>query len=162
MRKKISFTLGKQSIRKAIKELENYKKDIQKKMDILCDRLSALGATTVSLSYARVVPFVSDNGGKDYEINVRQEGNHWIISANGSDVLFLEYGAGDRYGWGHPEPNGFGPGTYPGVGHWDDPKGWHTPKGQKSYGNPPSAGMYFAKKDMREQLKKIAEEVFNG
>ena len=160
--KKITFSLSPQSIDKAIKELEAYKKWIQQKADELCDRLSELGATYVSLSYARVNPFVSDNGGKDFQIDVIREGNVWTIRADGSDVLFLEFGSGARYGYGHPDPKGYGPGTYPGSKHWDDPKGWHTPAGQRSFGNPPSAGMYFAKVIMKEDLERIAREVFNG
>ena len=67
------------------------------------------------------------------------------------------------YGFGHPEAqeHGMGPGTYPdGKGHWNDPKGWYTPGGQHTYGNPPAMPMYTARKTIEEELPRIVKEVF--
>lgn len=162
MSKKISIrVLDPRSIQKAITDLEAYKRDILEKADRLCDELVARGATIVSLSYARVNPFVSDKP-TDYEISVYRKDNHFIIRAEGDDVLFLEFGSGSRYGYGHPAPGAYGPGTYPGKGHWKDPQGWFTPKGQHAYGNPPSAGMYLAREEMEDRALEIAQRIFNG
>ena len=159
MRTKITIDpLSPSSIEKAIRDLESYKRDVKKKADLLCDRLAELGATQVSISYSRVGHLVTNNPMP--QIEVTNEGDTWTIHANGEEAVFIEFGAGDRYGWGHPEPQGFGPGTYnPDSDNWKT--GWWY-NGQRTYGNEPTAGMYWAKVEMRENLKKLAEEVFNG
>ena len=157
--KTITMTLDVRSINKAIKELESYKKDIERKSNEICERLMSLGAMTVSQRFAQVVPFVSDTGGRDYEISVTNDGKTWTLTAGGTEVLFLEFGSGSRYGYGHPDNLGYGPGTYPGKGHWDQPQGWWTPQGQHSYGNPPAMGFYAARIEMMEALVEIAEEI---
>ena len=157
----IEMTLDARSINKAIRELEAYKREIEDKANALCERLMSLGAMTVSQRFAQVVPFESDVGG-DYMITVTNDGKDWTLSANGTEVLFLEFGAGSRYGYGHPDNLGYGPGTYPGKGHWDSPYGWWTPAGTHTYGNPPGMGFYAARIEMIEALIEIAEEIFNG
>lgn len=160
----IKVSLNTKSIDKAIKELEDYKKSIPKKLDILCQRLAAIGATNVSLGYSRAVY----TGKKDVNVSVEKTQNGYAIVAEGETVLFLEFGAGVTYGYGHPKPEvdgvHMGPGTYPdGKGHWDDPKGWWTPSaagGEHTYGNPPSAAMYQTAKDLRDIILDIAKEVF--
>ena len=88
--------------------------------------------------------------------------NGYTVRASGEDVLFIEFGAGARYGYGHPEAaeNGMGPGTYPGKGHWDDPNGWTIPNGQHTYGNRPGMPMYNAVKTIEQQIEQIVREVF--
>lgn len=164
MRKKITIDpLSPGSISKAIRELEEYKRDIKRKADILCERLAELGAKRVSIEYSWIESLVSDSG--DFPvISVTNDGDTWTIHADGTEAIFLEFGSG-LIGFGHPEPQGFGPGTYPtehDPPNWNNPKGWRTPMGQHSRGNEPTAGMWQAKVEMREELKRIAEEVFNG
>ena len=81
------------------------------------------------------------------------------VVASGEGALFLEFGAGYLMGYGHPEPLGYGPGTYPGKGHWDDPNGWYYEHGKKSYGNPPTAAMYNARKIIQQNLKDLAKGI---
>ena len=140
MRTKISFDpISRQSIEIAIRKLEAYKRSVEKKTNLLCERLATP------------------------EIEVENDGDVWKILANGEEAVFIEFGSGAMYGYGHPEPQGFGPGTYPSIKkHWDDPKGWYTPMGQHTYGNAPTAGMWQAKEDIKDNLKRIAKEVFNG
>ena len=97
-----------------------------------------LGATRVSIEYSRVGQIATDGKGMP-TIEVENEGDTWKIIANGEEAVFIEFGAGAMYGYGHPDPQGFGPGTYPGKGHWNDPKGWYTPMGEHTYGNAPTA-----------------------
>lgn len=89
------------------------------------------------------------------------------VRADGNAVLFIEFGAGYLMGYGHPDPQGFGPGTYPGQTHAFDPNGWFLPKeaqiasGQKkSYGNPPAAAMYNTVKHLEGRIGELAREVF--
>lgn len=84
-------------------------------------------------------------------------------------ILFLEFGAGATYGYGHPNPGRFGPGTYPvdtakHEPHWDDPNGWWYPKpfGEgyaHTYGNAPHMPFWQARTKMREDILKVAKEV---
>lgn len=135
--------------------LKEDSKWLDRKCDELCSRLASLGAVKASLGFARSIY----NGSNSYDITVEPDGdNAYRVIANGEAVLFVEFGSG-LIGYGHPEPHGYGPGTYPGKGHWDDPNGWWYAKGKHSYGNPPNAPMYNAVKEVELELARIAREV---
>lgn len=153
------------SIDDIINGLEAYKRGLKVKADALVRALAEAGATNVSLVYART-PYT---GPKITDITVEEHGaGKYAIVASGQTVLFLEFGAGVTYGQGHPNPMGYGPGTYPGKGHWDDPNGWYLPKsatgksGVHTYGNAPSAAMYQTGKGLREMIEQAARGVFGG
>ena len=152
------------SIQAAIRELESYQRWLFEKAEELARRLADKGLINISLGYGRAIY----TGDKDVSVTVEQRSiNTYAIVASGETVLILEFGAGVRYGYGHPNPtvNGvqMGPGTYPNAkGHWDDPKGWYTPDGEHTFGNPPSMTMYETAKGLREELTKIAREVFGN
>ena len=142
-------------------EIADYLDDLEEKANRICERLASIGAVTASLGFARV-PY---NGPKDVAFSVEPLQDGYAIHARGNAVLFLEFGAGAKHGYGHPEPEGYGPGTYPGKGHWDDPRGWWIPKdkgGGHTYGNPPTMAMYETAKALRERVLDVAREVFNG
>lgn len=160
---KISVNLDVRSIDRAIKELQDYAKWLEEKTQQLAEKLATLGAVKVSLEYSRVAYI----GNRDYQITVERDGEGYRVLADGESVLFLEFGAGATYGYGHPlnAEFGMGPGTYPPTDpdhpHWNDPNGWHIPGGLHSYGNAPSMGMYLAARDMRNEIETIAKEVFS-
>lgn len=149
------------SIQSAIRELDEYKKWIERKTDELVRRLADMGAVNVSLGFSRAIY----TGDKNVNVTVEQRGpNSYAIVASGESVLFLEFGSGITYGYGHPQAGefGYGPGTYPSdKGHWDDPHGWWIPGGQHTYGNPPSMTMYLTGKELHDRLTEIAKEVFS-
>ena len=152
----------KESIANAIKELERYKMWVQEKEEILRQRLAQLGATVASIEFSRAIY----NGTNDVSVRVDDNGSKATIYAEGSAVLFIEFGSGAKYGNGHPEAGkfGYGPGTYSdgpnGKGKWDDPNGWYFAHGQHSFGNPPAMAMVHARDAILEQLTAIAREVF--
>lgn len=158
MAKTITVELSDKGINDAIKELREYKQWIELKEKELRERLSALGATVASIQFSRAIY----NGANDVTVRVEDDGSTAVIYAEGESVAFIEFGAGARYGYGHPQAGefGVGPGTYPGKGHWDNPKGWWYGHGQHSYGNPPAMAMYNAVQRMTEQITTIAKEVF--
>ena len=124
-------------------------------------RLATLGATVASIQFSRAIY----NGAKDITVRVDDTGSVAVIYAEGEAVAFVEFGAGIRYGYGHPQAGelGVGPGTYPdGKGHWDNEKGWWYGHGKHSYGNPPAMAMYGAVQRMTEEITKIAKEVFGS
>lgn len=151
--------LDKGSIASAIKELKKYKQWVQTKEEQLRLRLAQIGATVASLQFARAIY----NGSNDVTVRVDNTGSVAVIYAEGSAVAFIEFGAGAKYGYGHPEAGkfGMGPGTYPeGKGHWDSPYGWWFAHGEHSYGNPPAMAMLQAREEIVEQITQIAREVF--
>ena len=152
----------KESIANAIKELERYKTWVQEKEEILRQRLAQIGATVASIEFSRAIY----NGTNDVSVRVDDNGKKATIFAEGSAVLFIEFGSGAKYGNGHPEAGkfGYGPGTYSdgpnGKGKWDNPNGWYFAHGQHSFGNPPAMAMVHARDAILEQLTAIAREVF--
>lgn len=160
--KKITVPLSVSGITQLQGAVKKYRLWQEQKAAELLDRLALLGASTASVRFARAIY----TGLKDVTVTVEPITNGYAIKAEGESVLFLEFGSGIRYGSGHPEnaEYGMGPGTYPnGKGHWDDPKGWYIPKdkgGGHTYGNPPSAAMYEARKAIEQELVRIVKEVF--
>ncbi len=159
--KKIEIELNATSINRAIKQIRKLDAEWDRKIDTLIQRLADLGATKATLGFSRAV-YTGDN---DVSVSVDPIENGYVIRASGEAVLFIEFGSGVTYGYGHPKPMQYGPGTYPGKGHWDDPNGWYLPKdkgGGHTYGNPPAAAMYNAGKSIEQEVLRIAREVFNG
>nr|DAU07609.1 MAG TPA: hypothetical protein [Caudoviricetes sp.] len=161
-RKRIVVPLSESGIQKIQDELSVYRKWQEEKARELAERLASLGATVASIRFSRAVY----TGPKDVDVTVEELPNGYKVKADGESVLFIEFGSGVTYGYGHPEAGefGMGPGTYPdGKGHWDDPKGWYLPKsagGGHTFGNPPAMPMYEARKAIEQELPRIVKEVF--
>lgn len=172
MKRKYVIGLDGSGIDETLDGIEQYRQWIVRKTDELSKRLADLGATAASLHFSRAIY----NGTNDFEITVEPRGQGvYAVRANGDTVLFVEFGSG-LIGYGHPEVGEYGPGTYPGKGHWDDPKGWWYPTddpgeirstnkaGQgyaHSYGNPPNAPMYNTVKELEQEIVRVAKEVFS-
>ena len=149
------------SVAKAVQEVRDYSRWVQDKANELAHRLADMGAVLASIEFSRV-PYI---GKKDVNVDVEQRSeNTFAIVASGETVLILEFGAGIRYGNGHPQAEefGYGPGTYPGQTHALDPNGWWLPKaagGGHSYGNPPAMAMYLTGKELADRVLEVAKEV---
>ena len=160
MVKKITVDLSAKSIDSAIKEVRKYKAWVLEKEKELRLRLATLGASVASIRFSTAIY----NGTNDVTVRVEDDGSMATIFAEGESVAFIEFGAGAKYGYGHPQAGefGVGPGTYPdGKGNWDNPKGWYIPGGEHTYGNPPAQAMYSAVQVITEQVTMIAKEVFS-
>lgn len=135
---------------------------LQSKVDEVCRRCAELGLT---VSQA-VFESANYDGINDVTVEIQETDDGFIVHAYGAATWFIEYGAG-LIGYGHPEVGALGPGTYPGKGHWSDPKGWWLPSDVaaeigklKSHGNAAQMPMYNAKKTIESQLESIVREVF--
>lgn len=160
MVKRITIDLTDKSINSAIKEVRKYKAWVEAKEKELRLRLASLGATVASIRFSGAIY----NGTNDVSVRVDDNGTVATIYAEGESVAFIEFGSGEKYGYGHPQAGefGVGPGTYPeGKGNWNNPKGWYYAKGKHSYGNPPAQAMYSAVQAITEQVTTIAKEVFS-
>ena len=160
MPKKITIDLSAKSIDSAIKEVRKYKAWVLAKEKELRERLAMLGASVASIKFSTAIY----NGTNDVTVRVEDDGSMATIYAEGESVAFIEFGAGAKHGYGHPQAGelGVGPGTYPeGKGNWDNPKGWWYGNSEHTYGNPPTQAMYSAVQTITEQVLIIAKEVFS-
>lgn len=144
------------SIDAAIRELQTKFKDQNQMVQDACMKVAEFGAKWAEGGY-RSAEYPS--GANDVVVTAEATGDGARVRASGENVLFIEYGAGALRGYGHPEPNGYGPGTFnPLSDNWKNPNGWYYAHGRKTWGNPPSAAMYYAEHAMREN----ADTIVNG
>ena len=163
---------NKATIDAAIKAVEDYSTKVQAAAEKIAKGLADLG-------YQVAVGILGGHvwsGETLGSLTVEQVGEgQYVLYAQSAAILFFEFGAGVREGYGHPmaEDLGMGPGTYPGKGNWDNPKGWwfitddprlavHTTKDgvmyAHSYGNKPHMPFYQADQAMRQDIVRIAKE----
>jgi hypothetical protein len=174
--KRIKCTLS--DIDKAIAELEMYEKELKRKTRTLMERLAEIGIKESEVRFKRAIY----DGTNDVRVN---DSPVWIddyklaITATGKSITFIEFGSGVHYtGEDHPKAGEFGY-IRGGYGHhlgrmdsWryeGDPgtngevitEGKH--KGEvKTHGNPANRALYDSVKKMREEIVKIAKEVFGN
>lgn len=174
--KKIRCTLG--TLNKAIAEIEQYQKNLDRKVHILMERLAEIGIEEATVRFANAIY----DGTNDVRVNnapVWIADNKLAISASGNAITFIEFGSGVHYaGQAHPKAGefGFNRGGYgyhlgrfdswrylgnPGTNGEVITEGAH--KGEvKTQGNPANRALYDSAKKMREQVTKIAKEVFGS
>ena len=163
MSRTIKLGFDSASIAKALAELQGYQLWLREKAEALAFELTARGLDISAMSFEHA----QYDGPRDdivYDVEDRGDGVFAII-VDGETAIILEFGAGVKYGYGHPQANefGFGPGTYPGQTHAMDPNGWYLPRsagGGHTDGNPPSMSMYNTAKTLRDELADIARGVF--
>lgn len=151
------------SIRNAAREVEDTTKWIEKKSDELCRRLAELGEDVALTAYADAGAEAND----DVDVEVVKAGKQYILRAFGSQVYFVEFGAGTAAGENYDTsvilpPVPITPGSWSktlGTGEFDRWKTWHH-KGIKYDKVVPRKGMYLAVKEIEQNIKTIAEEVF--
>lgn len=164
MPKTITLQLSEQSINKAIKELQRYEKWVAQKTAQLTERLALLGAHEASVRFAAAMY----DGENDVSVTVEPVESGWAIKASGDSVCFIEFGAGVYYNGSEPYPNrppevakigeyGKGKGKRNAWGYYDDSGNLVI-----THGNPAAMPMWYATEEMRQQIYKIAREVFAG
>lgn len=175
MSKRISFGLSVSEVNDAIKQVKEYKKEINNKCRILCSRLLDAGYGEASVKIAES-PL-----GKTIILNTSLSSDKFgckaILFATGQkktndygtiDTLMLvEFGAGIHF---NPIPNpiandfGMGVGTFPGQVHAFDDKGWYylgdDGSWHHSYGVRATMPMYEASKAIKIELLAMARDIF--
>lgn len=148
------------SVNAAKDRLRAYYRRLDRKATEICERLASIGKVRASLGFSSAIY----DGNNDVAITVEQTGEtSYSVKADGESVLFIEFGSGVTYGYGHPDPQGYGPGTYPSdKGHWNDPNGWYYAHGKKTFGNPPAAAMYQAEQEIRQSIEQVCKEVLGN
>ncbi len=153
---------------KVISQIENYRQGLQSKVNLLLERLSTLGAYRARIEFTNAMYA----GNNDVQVSVETTSTGYKVVASGMAVLFIEFGTG-IINPEHPQSAEFGfmHGQY-GLGKGANEKGWvyvgeQGNAGQpirdgvyRTYGNPPAKAMYYAGKDMKAEITRIAKEVF--
>ena len=166
--------LSMSSIREAQAQLKQYKKKLPKKCEELARRLTMLGAGVANVIFSAAVydleakynqPIEPANITVTYEQDYEHNG-HFTIHADGKAVAFVEFGAGVKFngnGSDRPRPQGIvGIGQY-GMGNGKQKSwGFYGDDGEVyvTSGTPEQPGMWLASRAMREDIAKIAREVF--
>lgn len=174
---KITMNLSEQSIRKAIKELEQYKQDINRKIEIFTEKLAQRG---IKVAEQRIneSPLGKKTVTLRTEVKNTDGVSRVVLVATGeikqskdyppfNTLLAIEFGAGIHY---NPVPNpnadkfGLGVGSFPGQIHaYEDYWFYWDEKQQKwlpTHGVEATMPMYKASVEIIESVKDVAKEVF--
>lgn len=167
----VTVDLSKASIKNLRDTIQRYRDSLDQKCSQVLERMGQAGLQVASETFSGAYY----DGVNDVSVNVDRVSDTEIrLVANGEAVAFIEFGSGVWHGYGHPQAGnlGFGPGTYPGKGNWDNPNGWvyRGASGSggvwvrddvyRTFGNPPAMAMEHAGTMMIYEMIKAAEEVF--
>jgi hypothetical protein len=167
--------LSPQSVKDARKEIIKYKKGLPKKCITFAQRLAEEGLKAATITFTSAVYDIGVYGNTLQHANISvtmsqdiDKNGHFTISAMGQEVAFVEFGAGVYFnslggGSGEPRPEGI-----VGIGEYGKGKGkqdaWAFVRSDGELcitrGTPAQHGMWNAAQIMRQQIEKIAKEVF--
>lgn len=168
----ISFGLSEREIGKAIKELEQYKKELVLKTALLrkkvADRIAELAQSGFN---GAVVDDLLKGGVKTAHVDVQvtDSGEVSLVIANGEDAVWVEFGAGVYHNGSigsSPHPRGSELGfTIGGYGHGRGKQQMWKFKNDDgelvwTHGTPASMPMYNAVKTVCNEIATIAREVW--
>lgn len=169
---KITVALSEESIKSAIKQLNSYKRSLNKKVLKLIDAMVAYGEDYAINEVGHV-----DTGDTLNTIRGYRNGNKGVIVAGGSAV-FLEFGTGVRYNGpagSSPHPKGneldMTIGEYPddyyvehGVSRGASKHGWYYENGAgeyvHTYGIPAKMFMWKTARELERVAPELAKEIF--
>ena len=151
------------SIDKALRQLEQYKKDFLAKEEEFVRRLAEIGVSVASEGFSAA----DYDGVNDVTVRLEFSGDRAAVIAEGESVGFIEFGTGISYpewdssGMDYTPPEH---GTY-GQGKGARPKGWfYYPNegaaARHTYGNLPAEAMRTARDTILEGIMQIAREVW--
>lgn len=170
MSKRIKCTLSSESIRNAIKQLETYQNRLQDKNEIFVQRLAELGIPIINENIM-LAQGDSDKNHNTY-IKINRFGSYAraTLMCEGSDLSFIEFGAGISYNTPagtspHPKGEEFG---YT-IGSYGQGKGkneswvYVADSGEwvRSYGTEATMPVYKASVEIMQNIRRIAKEVFS-
>ena len=164
------------SVVQARNRINYYKKGLQGRCDKLVTRLAELGGGTAEVTFSSAIYDIGVYGNPlqhavitvTTERDFQKHKSSYTIHADGEAVAFVEFGAGVYFnslggGSGEPRPEGI-----VGIGEYGKGKGkqdaWAFVRSDGELcitrGTPAQPGMWNAAQTMRQQIEKIAKEVF--
>lgn len=159
--KTITLELSAQSCQKALKELQQYEKQIKPKLDEVCKRLAEIGAQEAGL-WAQMA---RGYGNDDVHVSTEKLENGYKVVMSGADIYFVEFGTGIYAGEYAGDASNVSVGIMPGD-YSDTHAQQYSKHGYWFYdnvfyrGTPAEMPMYHAGKRMREEMPRIVREVF--
>ena len=165
----ITIELSSDGCKEAIRKLEEYRKSIKPKLDEVCRKLAEIGCQAANEQYAKANADSSETGndGVTAVVLPLEGGNGYKIYAEGYDVYFIEFGTGNSagmmYGDGLPQTSvPVYPGSYSEQNAGQYAKwGYWFYKGKLMSSTDVYMPMYYAEKAIRENERRIVEEVFS-
>lgn len=162
--KRIVIELSEAGCERAAIELETYARSLDRKLAEVCRRLAEVGAAEAkAIAYGASVQGL---GNDDVTITTEPMSNGYKIVMSGEDIYFIEFGTGIFAGEYPGDTSNVTVGIMP--GDWSDTHAqlfsnygyWFYNK-QKLEGTPAYMPMYYAGRKMREEMPRIAREVFS-
>lgn len=173
-KKIIRYSLDPHSIDKAIKEIEQYKRETIRKMDLLRRLVTERIAEQARSGFASAIvdDLLPNSGGAriaNVDVTIDERDNVSLVIANGEDAIWCEFGAGVYHNGSvgaSPHPKGAELGmTIGGYGKGFGAKnvwGFYQDGELKlTHGAPASMPMYNALMSVCADIVDIAREVFN-
>ena len=172
-KKVIRISLSEKDIDRAIKELEQYKREIIRKTELLhikvAERIAALAQS--GFNGAIVDDLTEESGGArkaDVQVSIDARDNVSIVIAAGEDAVWVEFGAGVYHNGStgsspHPKGSelGFTIGGYgKGMGKRQTWGFYEDGELRLTHGTPAVMPMYNAVKAACDEIADIAKEVF--
>lgn len=161
--KVIKMGLSVDSIESAIAQLTAYRNTLDAKKDKLLKRLGEIGVREASVRFTTAMY----DGVNDSSVSLEANKDGYAIVAEGHAVAFIEFGAGVYHNSGEPYPDPRPEGIV-GIGEYGKGYGKRQAWGYKddsgelviTHGNPAAMPLWYASEEMRNNILKIAKEVF--
>ena len=168
------------SIEKAIKALEEYKKQLINKEELFCKRLADIGVNAATHTLAFAGQGDSDRSAS-FDVSFEVDGDRvdGVLTVTSTPTvtkdgrvfyphLAWEFGAGNYFNGMSPSADaqkvGMGPGTFPNQTHVPEPGFWYYRDkygdAVRSYGTQATMPMHTAVVEMIKSIEAIAKEVF--
>lgn len=163
MVKVIKMGLSTESIDNAIAQLRAYRNTLDAKKDKLLKRLGEIGVREASVRFTTAMY----DGVNDSSVSLEANKDGYAIIAEGHAVAFIEFGAGVYHNSGEPYPDPRPEGIAD-IGEYGKGYGKRQAWGYKddsgelviTHGNPAAMPLWHASEEMRNNILKIAKEVF--
>lgn len=157
------MSLSPKSIDKAIKEIKAYRDSLERKKEQLLEELANIGLHEASVRFTTA----KYDGTNDTDVKLESIENGYRITASGTAVFFIEFGAGVHYNPSEPYPKAR-PAGIVGIGEYGQGYGQRQAWGFKNesgelvitHGNPAEMPMWHASEEMRNSILTIARRVF--
>lgn len=172
MSKVIKMKLSQSSVKEAIRQLNDYQNDLKRKTSLFVQRLAEVGIVTIDKH--KYSQGTSDFNDLRTYVWLEEQGD-WAratLVLSGKDVAFIEFGAGVHYnGSVGQSPNPFGQQHGMTIGSYGKGQGakdsWvffdeELGRFRSSHGTKAAMPMYYADKEIIDQVQTIAREVFGN
>jgi hypothetical protein len=171
MSKKIRISLSEKSIRNAINEIEVYKRQFIERNEVFVRRLAELGIPVIDQNIAAAQGDSEKNHNTYIKVNSFGSYSEAKLVVEGSDLLYIEFGAGIRYNGSagtspHPKGEEFGYtiGSYGKGQGKNDFWFYYADTGETvmSHGTEATMPVFRASQEIIQNIRRIAREVFGS